>query len=174
MPPLSWLPSNAPTTPPRPTSWVPRSQTAWETRTFGEFALQKATYFDTKARFGLTAQLVVRVTSKVVDAYTLDRRRPRTFRRHGSIAYDDRILRYGEDRVSIWSVEGRRAIPFVCDERARLLLADRQGESDLVYRDGSWYLFATVTVEEPPEGAIQDVLGVDLGVVNIAVDSDGK
>jgi IS605 OrfB family transposase len=150
------------------------SQVAWDTRTFGQFALQKATYYDIKARFGLTAQVVVRVTSKVVDAYKLDRKRQRTFRRHGSIAYDDRILRYGEDHVSIWTVEGRKSIPFVCDERARRLLAHRQGESDLLYRDGRWYLFATVNVEEPPEGEACDVLGVDLGVVNIAVDSDGN
>jgi IS605 OrfB family transposase len=150
------------------------SEVAWETRTFGQFALQKTTYYDIKARFGLTAQLVVRVTSKVVYAYKLDRKVKRIFRRRGSIAYDDRILRYGEDRVSIWTVEGRRAIPFVCDERARRLLSSRQGESDLVYRDGSWYLFATVTVEEPPEGETLDVLGVDLGVVNLAVDSDGN
>jgi putative transposase len=150
------------------------SETAWQMRTFGQFALQKATYYDIKARFGLTAQLVVRVTAKVVDAYKLDRGRLRVFRRHGSIAYDDRILRYGGDRVSIWTVEGRRQIPFVCDERARKLLAFRQGESDLVLRDGHWYLFATVNVEEPPEGEIEEVIGVDLGVVNIAVDSDGN
>jgi transposase len=150
------------------------SETAWQTRTFRQFALQKATYSDIRARFGRTAQLVVRVTSKVVDAYKLDRERQRTFRRHGSIAYDDRILRYGEERVSIWTVEGRRQIPFVCDERARKLLAFRQGESDLVYRDGRWYLFATVNVEEPPEGEACDVLGIDLGVVNLAVDSDGN
>jgi IS605 OrfB family transposase len=150
------------------------SRVAWETRTLGQYALQKATYYDIKARFGLTAQLVVRVTSKVVDAYKLDRKRLRVFRRHGSIAYDDRILRYGTDRVSIWTVEGRRAIPFVCDDRSRRLLAFRQGESDLVYRDDAWYLFATVNVEEPPEAEAEDVIGVDLGVVNLAVDSDGR
>jgi IS605 OrfB family transposase len=150
------------------------SETAWETRTFGQFALQKATYYEIKARFGLTAQLVVRVTSKVVDAYKLDRTRLRVFRRHGAIAYDDRILRYGSDRVSIWTLGGRRSIAFVCDDRTRRLLAFRQGESDLVYRGGAFYLFATVNVEEPPEGAIEDVIGVDLGVVNIAVDSDGN
>lgn len=53
------------------------------------------------------------------------------------------------------------------------MLACRRGESDLVYRDGVFYLFATVNYEEPPEREVEDVLGVDLGVVNIAVDSDG-
>ena len=150
------------------------SQVAWETRTFGQFALHRACYHDIRARFDLAAQVAVRLFAKVADAYKLDRKRLRLFRRHGSIAYDDRILRYGEDRVSIWTVEGRRSIPFVGDERARRLLAYRQGESDLVLRDGVWYLFATVNVEEPPEGFACDVIGVDLGVVNIAVDSDGN
>jgi putative transposase len=149
------------------------SQTAWETHTFGQYALQKAVYYEIKTRFDLTAQLVVRVIAKVADAYKLDRERPRVFRQHGSIAYDDRILRYGTDRVSIWTVEGRKQVPFVCDERARRLLEHRQGESDLVWRDGTFYLFATVNYEEPPEGEVEEVLGIDLGIVNLAVDSDG-
>jgi IS605 OrfB family transposase len=149
------------------------SETAWETRTFGQFALQKATYYVTKARFGLTAQLAVRVTSKVVDAYKLDRKVRRVFRRRGSIAYDDRILRYKEDCVSIWTIHGRRRIPFVCDDRARRMLTHRQGESDLVLRDGAWYLFATVNVEDPPVAEPEGFLGIDLGIKNIAVDSDG-
>jgi putative transposase len=150
------------------------SALAWQTQTFGAYALQEAHYYEIKAGFHLTAQLVVRLIAKVADAYKLDRLRRRCFRQHGSIAYDDRILRYGTDRVSLWSLAGRLQIPFVCDERARELLKSRQGESDLVYRDGGWYLLATITCEEPPEGEVDDVLGVDLGVVNLAVDSDGN
>jgi putative transposase len=129
---------------------------------------------DIRTRFDLTAQVVIRLLAKVADAYKLDRQRQRVFRQHGSIAYDDRILRYGDDWVSIWTVAGRRSISFLCDDRTRRLLAHRQGESDLVYRDGTFYLFATVNYEEPPEGPVEDVIGVDLGVVNIAVDSDGN
>jgi putative transposase len=150
------------------------SETAWQTSTFGQWALHKACYYAIKARFDLNAQVVVRVLAKVADAYKLDRKVARVFRRHGSLAYDDRILRYGETYVSLWTVEGRRQIPFVCADRARRLLAFRQGESDLVYRDGAFYLFATVNYEEPPEGDVEEVLGVDLGVVNLAVDSDGN
>jgi putative transposase len=150
------------------------SALAWETRTFGQFKLQKLCYQDIRTRFDLTAQVVVRLLAKVADAYKLDRKRQRVFRRHGSIAYDDRILRYGDDRVSIWTVEGRRALPFLCDDRTRRLLASRQGESDLVYRNGHFYLFATINYEEPPTGPIEDVIGIDLGLVNIAVDSDGN
>jgi IS605 OrfB family transposase len=110
----------------------------------------------------------------VADAYKLGRARPRRFNRHGSIAYDERILRWKADATSIWTVDGRQAIPFVCGERQRELLAHQRGESDLVYRDGAWYLYATVEYTEPPESEIVDWVGVDLGIVNIAVTSDGE
>jgi IS605 OrfB family transposase len=75
--------------------------------------------------------------------------------------------------VSIWTVAGRHEIPFVCSPHHRAMLASQQGESDLVYRDGAWFLYATVNVVEEPEVEVVDVLGVDLGIVNIATDSDG-
>ncbi len=152
---------------------------AWELGTFGnKYQLQQATYHDIKERFGLTAQVVIRLLAKVADAYKLDKRTRRTFKPLGAIAYDDRILRwYSEaNEVSIWTVaeKPRQRIPYVCDERTRVLLEHRRGESDLVYRAGKWYLLATVEVEEPPPGTPEDWLGVDLGVVNIATDSDGE
>jgi putative transposase len=150
------------------------SETAWTMRVFGQYALHKLCYSDIRARFNLGAQVAVRLLAKVADAYKLDRKRPRLFRRHGSIAYDDRILKYFPERVSIWTVEGRRQIPFLCDDRTRKLLKNRQGESDLVYRDGAWLLYATVNSIEPPTDDAEDVIGIDLGVVNLAVDSDGN
>jgi len=50
----------------------------------------------------------------------------------------------------------------------------RRGESDLVHRDGMWFLHATV---ELPDAAVNTepsgFIGVDLGIVNIATTSDG-
>lgn len=150
------------------------SGVAWETRTFGNYALQKKTYQEVKEGFSLTAQVVVRRLAKVADAFTLDKRTRRTFRPLGAIAYDDRILRWYDSEVSIWTVAGRERVPFVCGARARDLLDSRRGESDLVYRGGKFYLFATVEIEEPPPRVPEDWLGVDLGVTNVATDSDGK
>ncbi|MCA1667869.1 MAG: transposase, partial [Thermomicrobia bacterium] len=116
------------------------SDVAWETQVFGQYKLQKATYYDVKESFGLTAQMVVRCVSKVADAYKLDKKRKRSFRPLGSIAYDDRILRWQDTRISIWTTGGRVWIPFVCGERTRALLVNRQGESDLLLRDGVYYL----------------------------------
>ncbi len=151
------------------------SDAAWETRTFGKFALQKLCYQDVRETFSLSAQMVVRALAKVGDAYKLDKQTKRTFRPLASIAYDDRILSFAlpDSSISIWTLDGRQAIPFVCGERQRRMLAMRQGESDLLFHRGEWYLLVTCEVEEPDPQDVDDVLGVDLGVTNIASDSDG-
>ena len=41
------------------------SQTAWGTRTFQQFKLHKLVYAPTRAHFGLSAQIVVRMIAKV-------------------------------------------------------------------------------------------------------------
>lgn len=152
------------------------SALAWEHKTFGQYNLHKLGYNLAKERFGLSAQVVVRCISKVADAYNLDKKTQRTFKPLGAITYDDRILRYklAKDCVSIWTLEGRTDIPFVCGERQRELLRNRQGESDLCLVRGKWLLLATCNAEEPKPQDVQEALGVDLGVVQIAVDSDGE
>src|SRR6266498_5369609 len=85
------------------------SQQAWDTKTFGQFNLHQLVYATVRVNFDLAAQVVVRCISKVADAYKLDKQTQRTFKPHGGIAYDDRILnwRVSSQTVSIWSVGGR-------------------------------------------------------------------
>src|SRR5688572_30515488 len=151
------------------------SQVAWSEKVFSQFKVHKLVYQNAKARFGLTAQVVIRCISKVADAYKLDKKTKRVFKPHGAIAYDDRILRWYVVKweVSIWTVQGRLRIPFVCGDYHLGLLAHQRGESDLALVNGELYLFATCEVESPEPKDIKDVLGVDLGIVNIATDSDG-
>lgn len=151
------------------------SAVAWSRRTFGKFALQKLCYQDVRETFGLSAQMVVRALAKVGNAYKLDKQTKRTFRPLASIAYDDRILSFAlpDSSISIWTLEGRQSIPFVCGERQRAMLQTRQGESDLLFHRGAWYLLVTCEVEEVDPQDVDDVLGIDLGVTNIASDSDG-
>jgi putative transposase len=98
------------------------------------------------------------------------------FSDYGAIAFDDRILKWyvRDRRVSIWTVEGRMSVPFLCGERQARLLESQQGESDLCLVGGEFYLFATCNVEEPDPADVEGFLGVDLGIVNIATTSDGE
>jgi IS605 OrfB family transposase len=152
------------------------SQVAWETKTFRQFPIHRLTYAAVRETFGLAAQLTVRCIGKVADAYKLDRKSLRSFAPHGAIPFDDRILSYTHENtaVSIWTLSGRQEIPFVCGERQKALLASRRGESDLAFVRGAWYLFATCEVETPEPIDVDGTLGIDLGVTNIATDSDGE
>lgn len=153
------------------------SDFAWEKRVFGKFALQQTLYHPLRAETGITAQMVVRMFAKVSDAYKLDKRRKRTFKPYGAIAYDDRILRWYTEKeaVSIWSVSGRLHIPYSAGAYQRELLQYRQGESDLVYSKTTkeFFLLATCDIPDPDQRQTDKALGIDMGVTNIAVSSDG-
>jgi len=136
--------------------------------------MHRLSYHAMREQTGLSAQVVVRCIAKVADAYKLDQHTQRVFKPRGAIAFDDRILSYKSSSVSIWTVGGRQTIPFVCGPRQRVLLDRRVGESDLVWVKGQWYLISTAEVEEPEPIDIEGGLGIDLGIVNIATDSDGE
>lgn len=149
---------------------------AWETQTFRQFSLHKLVYYDVRERFGLSAQVTVRIEAKVSDAYKLDHRHKRTFQEHGAIAYDERILSWhlSDQTISIWTTDGRQRISFLCGERQLQLLEHRQGQADLIFRNGEWYLHQICEVTESPELDPTGWLGVDLGIVNLATTSDGE
>ena len=151
------------------------SEQAWQGKTFGQYNLQKLLYHEVKKQFTLTAQIVIQCIVKVVDAYKLDKRTQRKFKLLGAITFDSRILSWKIDKqiVSIWSVDGRLKIPFVCGERQKELLKFQQGETDIVLIDGVFYLHTTCNIETPKPEDFTDVIGVDRGIRNIATLSTG-
>jgi IS605 OrfB family transposase len=53
------------------------------------------------------------------------------------------------------------------------LLQYRKGETDLVYRKGKFFLLAVCDIPDPDEQEVDAALGIDMGIVNIAVTDDG-
>lgn len=146
-----------------------------------QYDLHKLVYADIRKDFGLTAQAAVLCIAKVADAYKTHKANgrkvdaPMQFRKHAAQPYDDRIFRLmADDMVSIWTLDGRAKLPFVCGDRQRALLQHRKGEVDLMLVRGKWYLAVVCDVPDPDTIGIKDVLGVDFGVVNLAYDSDGR
>ena len=140
--------------------------------------LHRLTYRMVRERFGLSAQMAVRVVGKVGGAYVRDPSHKPTFRRRGAVPYDPRILSWkGErmERVSLLALDGRHEFRVRWSEYGRQAVArgKPRGEADLVYRDGAFYLALVVESQDPPRYDPVDALGVDLGVVNLATDSDG-
>lgn len=163
------------------------SDVAWASKSFRQFDLHRAHYRDLKTVFGLGAQPAIHVIGKVADAYKLDTKTKRQFSKHGAVGFDDRCLSWqvpevgNAGTVSIWTVDGRtKNIPFVgrAEDVARIR-NHRQGESDLMFDGEDFFLAATIDVPDvpvnlPPSGTqAGDWIGVDMGIVNIAVTSDG-
>ena len=172
------------------------SKVAFEKGEFSKPGLQKLLYADLRAR-GLGAQAAIRTIAKVVGAYATLRAniragnlgkpgsprrvkaesKPVEFRADAAQPFDDRILSWLMDQrtVSIWTVAGRiKDIRFVGNQdQLNLLTERRKGESDLLCRNGEFFLVATVDIDEPEVGLPAGFIGVDMGVVNIATRSDG-
>ncbi|MQM26238.1 RNA-guided endonuclease InsQ/TnpB family protein [Glycomyces albidus] len=145
---------------------------------------------------GFGAQAAQHVIKRVADAYTTlranikagnlgapksKRRRkaeskPVRFRPDAAHTFDDRCLSWNYDAqtVSIWTLDGRiKNVPFACSPDAlKQLTEHRQGESDLVERDGKLYLVATIDIDEPEPFEPVGWIGVDRGITNLATTSD--
>lgn len=181
-------------------SWL--SQWMHTARVFRKFDVQRSCYGELRDRFGLAAQPAIRVIGKTVDSYTAlrgnltagnygcpgsDRRRkvesnPISFRPEAAQPFDARCLSWQlgetgrEGTVSIWSTAGRlRNVRIVGHPGHLALLRSRRiGESDLIFRDGTWLLHAVVnSAEVPRREPANGFLGIDMGIVNLATTSDG-
>ncbi len=172
-------------------------------RVFRKIDAQQQFYDGLRAQFGLGAQASIRVIGKVSDAYTTLKANVRagnyglpgtnrrakvleTVVRFQAIAaqpFDARCLSWQipdtlgrEATVSIWTVRGRlRNLRIIGDpghlESLRTCVV---GETDLTYRDGKWFLNATIEAPQAPlTEPINGFIGVDLGIVNIATTSTG-
>lgn len=148
------------------------SETAWIKREFNQYRLHHLVYRRIKDSSNLSAQIVIRCISKVVDAYKLDKKTKRVFKAVGAITYDPRILSYKEGSISIWSIDGRLKISFLCHNLKYLPYI--KGEADLVYRKEKFYLFQVCEVPEDDIKDIEAFIGVDFGIINLATTSDGK
>jgi putative transposase len=183
-------------------SWLSAQMHA--TRVFRKIDVQHRFYKELRERFRLGAQASIRVIGKVAGAYTVlhtnlavgnygppgsQRRRrieesPIAFRPTAAQPFDMHCLswRLPEElsraaKVSIWTTAGRlKNVSILGEPKQMMMLVSRAiGETDLVVRDGKWFLHVTVDAPEAPHcPPANGFVGVDMGIVNIATTSTGK
>jgi IS605 OrfB family transposase len=145
---------------------------------FSQPSIHKRCYAEIRERFGLSAQMAVRAIGKAVEAFATLKAKGRKecpgFRLRGAVTYDERILSFkGLDKVSLWTLDGRMILPLAYGEYQEERFGRLKGQVDLVYRGDKFFLYATVDMPEDAPVEVKDFLGVDLGIVNLATDSDG-
>jgi putative transposase len=150
------------------------AQVGFANHVFTQQSIHRRCYRELRDRFGLSAQMAVRAIGKAVETFKRDKHQCPVFRPEGAMTYDERLLGWkGPAHVSLLTLPGRQIVAMVYGEYQAECLPRLKGQVDLVYRDGQFFLYATIDV--PEDAAIEPTrfLGVDLGIVHLATDSDG-
>ena len=151
------------------------AEVAFREQCASKFVLQKRVYDLVRNQFGLSAQLTIRAIAKVVDAYKRDKAKPCFFKPTGAVVYDQRILSFkGLEAASILTLQGRLTVAMQMGEYQRLQMGRGHGQADLVLVDGVFYLLLVIEMPTAPPIDPKGFIGVDLGIVQIASDSDGE
>lgn len=151
------------------------AQVAYQEQSANKFALQKLVYGTLRSEYGLPAQLAIRAISKTAEAYKSDKTVKPTFRPEGAIVYDQRVMSFKDvNTVSLLTLQGRLLLPFWVGGYQQARLNAIKGQADLIVRQGVFYLAVTLEMPERPPEIPQATIGVDLGIVNLATDSDGE
>jgi putative transposase len=155
------------------------AKAGFEARVYSQPSIHQLAYAQIRARFDLSAQMAVRAIGKAVEAFSALKKKGikacPTFKPRGAITYDERIMGFkGLDGVSLWALGGRQVVPIVFGEYQGQRIDRIKGQADLIYRDGQFHLFSTVDLPEEPTDDVKDFVGVDLGIVQLATDSDGN
>ena len=142
------------------------------------YTLHKLVYRELKDEFSLGAQAACRVLGKATQAVA-NLKPTQTavgIRLDGAFPFEaQRMFSIRAGIASLWTLSGRAKVAFSLNPGQQDLLDDaRHLQSDLrVTREGVWYLDLAVEVEVPPLAEVSEFTGVDLGLANIAVASDG-
>jgi IS605 OrfB family transposase len=151
------------------------SEKAFLTETWGQYYIHHLTYVYVRENYGLSAQMAVRAIAKVSESYKTKKDSIHLFMPHSAMVYDQRILAFkGLDKVSILTLDGRQLIPIRIGSYQEARIDRNIRQSDLILRNNIFYLAVVVDAPEASPDDPTGTLGVDLGVINLAVDSDGE
>jgi len=149
------------------------AEVCYKNQSANKVTIQKEVYYNIKAKYNLSAQLVIRCIAKACESYAKNKKICPKIKKHGSVIYDQRILAFkGLDKVSIITVYGRLKIPVLIRDYFRGHASRMKGQCDLLYINKEFYLYATCDLPEDKTHDIKNIIGVDLGVTNIAVTSE--
>ena len=168
-------------------SWI--ASVCWDERITNTNTAHHRVYGETRSRFALGSQLACCARAKAVEAVKAARTQEKERKPHqkpitcpqfgprGSVRYDARTYRLMSlDRVSLNTMQGRVTCRLILGKRQHDMLIDPAwtlGSADLVWRNGTYYLHLTQSTDTPQVRETDSAIGVDLGIVNLATDSEG-
>jgi IS605 OrfB family transposase len=153
------------------------ADTARRINSTNKVTVQKEAYHAIRANFGLSANLAIRAIARACAALKVPEKMHSGFA-PTSIDYDARIFSFHEWNwtFGLTLLSGRARIATELGERQKAALKGRKPTSaTLVKRKYGGYFLHVQLIDEAPEPVeATEFLGVDLGIAQIATDSDGN
>lgn len=152
------------------------SNIAFKNQEFRKFSIHKLSYHILRKKYvDFSSQLLIRAFDTVAQSYTdkgFKGKYPTLFRKQCAVVYDDRVLTFKENYVNIWTVNGRTKIPIQIHNKE--IFKFRKGQTDLVYQNGNFYLCCVIDIPNKEKFTPKNVIGVDLGIKQLATTSDNE
>lgn len=143
------------------------SEVAFKEKIWGLYKLQTRLYSEIRTKFDLPSKAAVAVLNQVVMQYSNQQwRQTLSVFKPGSAIF---VVRHWYRRDGLVNIYGIH-IPF--KSNSNNLSHDHQAQ--LVHTNGKWLLHQAVPCDVPVISDVKDFVGVDLGIINIATDSDGR
>jgi putative transposase len=146
--------------------------------------LHHATYYPLKADYpALVSDLLVQARMKATEAVKSAFALQRAGRKTGMPVSDACPPRYNlhtykvdweSQTVRLSMIGGRQTIRFDVPDYNATYMGYPTDSADLLFRHGRWWLHVVVTVPAPDVAPIDQVVGVDLGIVRPAVTSNNR
>ena len=138
--------------------------------------LHRLYYYQIKSQFDLPAQMTCNALKRALFAYKSGNKKTTiTFKQNASMPFDDRMLSFKNNQVSILTLNGRIKLNLIIyGAKAQELLNNRKGESILVIKNNKAFLHIIYDAPEATQLIPNNFLGVDFGIVNIATTSEGQ
>ncbi|RMD65965.1 transposase [Candidatus Pacearchaeota archaeon] len=132
-------------------------------------------YENTRKMFGLKADQVCCSIAKVSDSYKKSKKNLRKFKPLGAMEFNKNIFRINVDKqvVSIATIGKRLKLTYQCGERQHQLLefAKNAGKLKISNKHAFFYVYCEIPCDTTETDGF---LGIDRGIKNIAVDSEGN
>jgi IS605 OrfB family transposase len=158
--------------------------TVVEHRCWNRVALHNLSYTKLREETPLGSQMVCNAIFSVCKAYKAQKELGRIKKdepvpvvhfERASVHFDKRTYSIRGERLSLYTISGRIAVPMVLGEHQRRIMASGKAkEAELVCRKGRWYFNLVVESDEAAPITSGSVMGVDVGENNLAATSTGK
>ena len=159
---------------------------AWkpERKIINKFTLHKLTYYPLREKTSLPANFICAARNKACDAirgniikwHNHKKASKPVFKSFSAIQFDKRTLTIKNRNCTFSTVNGRVKANYFLGNYQKQILDDPSYEfrtATMTYKNGNFFLNMTI-VKPAPIKKPETVMGIDLGVKNIAVTSTGK